>query len=137
MWPFHSPLFQYVSPIEFSLVCVPPAKLSEETSFPYFKCKMCLLALQMGGAVWGEILIVYFLYAERIRSGLSGLHTFAAHGCCSVWSTHPGCFPQHAGPTHSSVAWIGVDTNCPICTMEHLDLAEVHALLQPFLVNRE
>lgn len=136
--PFHSLLFQCVFPVEFSLVGVPPAKLSGETSFPYFKCRMCIYPVgpAHGRSCLGESINIYFLCTERIRSGFSGLHRFANHGSCSMWSRHPGCFPQHAGPTHGSVARIGVDASCPISTMEQLGLAkEVHALLQPFLVH--
>lgn len=44
---------------------------------------------------------IYFLCAEKIRSGFSGLGSFATHGGCSMWSRHPGRFPWRADPAHT------------------------------------
>lgn len=83
-----------------------------------------------------ESIKIDFLCTEKIRSGLSGLRSFATHSGCGAWSRHPGCFPQRADPIRGSVAWDGVDADCPTATMEQPGLAEeVYALLQTFPVN--
>lgn len=137
--PFHSLLFQYVSPIEFSLVSVPPEKLSENTSFPYFKCKD--VHLPCWPWKWEELSRQKHKYLFSLCRENKKWIVWSPQ-LCQPWLLQrveqtSRLFPP-ALVTHWSVAWIRMDSNWPISTMEQLSLAEEERdLLQPFLVNLE